>query len=144
MTIFEDAKKYIHNAAHLDGCGVYGDGPQDCTCGLDALQALRSLPTDDGWEDIATLPEDLPIGTNALFWGVAHVSGSWLEDEQRYQRWITERKIFKWAYVGRDHGRGPNGSANLENWYEPSNNGACRVDKLEATKWRPLPAPPSD
>ncbi|WP_397605002.1 hypothetical protein [Sphingorhabdus sp.] len=99
-------------------------------------------PVSDEWQDIATLPDDLPIGTNALFWGVAHVSGPWLKDEQSYQRWITDQKIFKWAYVGREHGRGLNGSANLENWYEPSSNGACRVDKLEATHWHPLPAQP--
>lgn len=94
------------------------------------------------WQPIETLPDDIPISTHALFWGRLHVSGSWLEEEQRRQRWTTDFKVLKWAYVGKDHGRGPGGSSNLENWFEPQSNGCATVDRLEATHWMPLPAPP--
>lgn len=95
------------------------------------------------WQPIEELPDTIPVRQHALFWGRLHVSGPWDEKTQRRQKWVTEYKVLKLAYVGRDHGRGAGGSTNLDNWFEPSSGGPCRVDKIEATHWMPLPPPPT-
>lgn len=95
-----------------------------------------------GWQPIETLPDSFKIGDHALFWGRLYVSGSWDEKDQQRQKWVTDFKLLKWAYVGKNHGRGVGGSSNLENWHEPQSTSFATVDKLEATHWRPLPDPP--
>jgi hypothetical protein len=94
------------------------------------------------WLPIESLPDDIPLRTHALFWGRLTVSGSWDEETKSRQTWLTEFKVLKWAYVGREHGRGGGGSSNLDNWFEPQTNACARVDRLEATHWMPLPEPP--
>lgn len=94
------------------------------------------------WQPIETLPEDIKLRTHALFWGRLHVSGSWDKKERRRQTWVTDFKVLKCAYVGEGHGRGPGGSGNMVNWYEPSSSALARVDQIEATHWMPLPEPP--
>lgn len=96
------------------------------------------------WRSIEEIPENLPIGTHALFWGRMYVEGGWIKEENRRQTWLTEWKVCKWAYVGRGHTRGFEGPKNLSNWFEPCSSSFARVHKMEATHYMPLPENPDN
>ena len=90
---------------------------RDATQAFDhAVKALRSLPTDDGWEDIATAPVDESILCAVQ---VAHnkTGASWWEMH----------------VISIDSETGEISSDNDAGWAAG-----------DYTHWRPLPAPPSE
>ena len=98
-------------ALHDDGASIDGMIHRG-----ELREALRSLPTDDGWEDIATAPRD---GTRVLVtWKQDNVVGIvWCNTDSSYPNWT-------------DGGFDSCGTPNQfdDDWF---------------TGWRPLPAPPA-
>lgn len=98
-----------------------------------------TLEAGEEWQDIAEI-EDEPATDatkvfHALLWGRLHVRAG-------DRAWTTEWKILKAAWVYWN-GTGINGSAKrADNWFV-GGEGNCRIERIEATHWRPLPAPPA-
>ena len=65
----EDAVKALEELRHCLR-GLDGDWPDAL---YEAIEALRSLPTDDGWEDIATCPDRVEVLAWVENLGVVHV-----------------------------------------------------------------------
>ncbi len=96
------------------------------------LEDARSLPTDDGWEDIATAPRDgtaVLVYFSKLQWhdmeGNTVSFGELRDHVERFETgWFQDGR---WFESGTAHDM-------FECWLEP---------EQEPTHWRPLPAPPA-
>jgi hypothetical protein len=72
-----------------------------------------------------------------LLWGRLYVSAG-------RKKWVTDWKVLKATWV-RWLGSCVNGSPRCgENWFVDGGGPATRIDRVEASHWMPLPAPPAD
>lgn len=111
----QDAVKAVEAAITCNGVGTRAI---EQILADDAIKALRSLPTDDGWQPIATAPRD---GTRIDIWD-PDCGGIRVADAY----WSGGQKSGGWHAPNQDYD-------GMDGLYA----------KDGPTHWRPLPAPPA-